>query len=150
MQTQKLETPECCGPSTSRPMPCSRRVWLRSGCAASLVAALPPLGLAQGSRLDKPVRIVVPYTAGGGSDNIARALCTELSRELGQPVVVDNKPGASAMLGAELVARAAPDGYTLLLADMPHTITPSLYKTPYDALKAVARVEDEVALRLRG
>ncbi|MCP4515782.1 MAG: tripartite tricarboxylate transporter substrate binding protein [Delftia sp.] len=97
-------------------------------------AALPGLALAQ-KWPAQPVRIVVPYTAGGGSDNIARALGTELSRELGQPVVVDNKPGASAMLGAELVARAAPDGYTLLLADMPHTITPSLYKTPYDALK---------------
>ena len=97
-------------------------------------AALPGLALAQ-KWPAQPVRIIVPYTAGGGSDNIARALGTELSRELGQPVVVDNKPGASAMLGAELVARAAPDGYTLLLADMPHTITPSLYKTPYDALK---------------
>jgi tripartite-type tricarboxylate transporter receptor subunit TctC len=97
-------------------------------------AALPGLVLAQ-KWPAQPVRIIVPYTAGGGSDNIARALGTELSRELGHPVGVDHKPGAAAMLGAELVARAAPDGYTLLMADMPHTITPSLYKTPYDALK---------------
>ncbi len=114
-------------------------------CSAMLAlasTALPHIAFAQ-KWPAQPIRIIVPYTAGGGSDNIARALGTELSRELGQPVIVDNKPGASAMLGAEMVARAAPDGYTLLLADMPHTITPSLYKTPYDALKdftAVAMV----------
>ena len=83
----------------------------------------------------QPLRIVVPYSAGGSSDLIARALATEMGQELGQSVVVDNKPGASAMLGAELVARAAPDGYTLLLADMPHVINGSLYKTRYDAIK---------------
>ncbi|MDE2413298.1 MAG: tripartite tricarboxylate transporter substrate binding protein [Comamonadaceae bacterium] len=115
-------------------MPIARRRLLHPALLALAAAALPTFALAQ-KWPAQPVRIIVPYSAGGGSDNIARALGTELARELGQPVVVDNKPGASAMLGADLVARAAPDGYTLLLADMPHTITPSLYKTPYDALK---------------
>lgn len=83
----------------------------------------------------QPVRIIVPYSAGGSSDVIARSLATELGKELGQSVIVDNKPGASAMLGAEYVAHAAPDGYTLLLADMPHVINGSLYKTRYDPIK---------------
>ena len=88
----------------------------------------------------QPIRIVVPYSAGGSSDLIARALATELSVQLSQSVIVDNKPGASAMLGAELVSRAAPDGYTLLLADMPHVINGSLYKTRYDAIKGFSAI----------
>ncbi|MET1537258.1 Bug family tripartite tricarboxylate transporter substrate binding protein, partial [Burkholderia sola] len=102
--------------------------------ALGLTLGLTPLSGHAAEFPEKPVRIVVPYTAGGGSDNIARALGTELSRELGQPVVVDNKPGASAMLGAELVARTAPDGYTLLFttssthAISPHLMTRLAYK----------------------
>ena len=117
-----------------RLVPCASHRGVPRRLLILAAAALPGLAPAQ-KWPAQPVRIIVPYTAGGGSDNIARALGTELSRELGQPVVVDNRPGASAMLGAEMVARAAPDGYTLLMADMLHTITPSLYKTPYDALK---------------
>lgn len=114
----------------------SRRALLRTSLRASLLAAAfaaPALALAAWPA--QPLRIVVPYSPGGSSDLIARALATEMGRELGQSVIVDNKPGASAMLGAEFVARAAPDGYTLLLADMPHVINASLYKTRYDPIK---------------
>ena len=113
-----------------------RRTLLRALARTGLLAAAfcaPALALAAWPA--QPVLVVVPYSPGGSSDLIARALAVELGRELGQSVVVDNKPGASAMLGAELVARAAPDGYTLLLADMPHVINASLYKTRYDPIK---------------
>ncbi|MDA1813312.1 tripartite tricarboxylate transporter substrate-binding protein, partial [Bacillus cereus] len=104
---------------------------------AALLAGLSAVGVqAQTAYPNRPVRIIVGFPAGTGPDIVARLLAQKLSEGWGnQGVIVDNKPGAAAMLGAELVARAAPDGYTLLLADMPHTITPSLYKTPYDALK---------------
>lgn len=109
------------------------RRFVLSACLLAAALAAPATALAAWPA--QPLRIVVPYSAGGSSDLIARALATEMGQELGQSVVVDNKPGASAMLGAELVARAAPDGYTLLLADMPHVINGSLYKTRYDAIK---------------
>jgi len=82
---------------------------------------------------EKPVRIVVPYAPGGASDILARALTQELSKGLGQQFIVDNKAGAGGTLGADIVAKAAPDGYTLLLADVAvHTIAPALYpKLPY-------------------
>ena len=84
---------------------------------------------------DKPVRLVVPFPAGGVSDVLARALGRELSAQWKQTVIVDNRPGANTIIGAENVARAAPDGYTLLLAtDSTLSINPSLYKKlPYDA-----------------
>lgn len=85
----------------------------------------------------KPLRMVVPWPAGGITDVIARAVGAHLSEVFGQQVVIDNRPGAGSTLGAALVARAAPDGYTLLMNDLGgHCISPSLYsKLPYDALK---------------
>jgi len=85
----------------------------------------------------KPLRLVVPYAPGGSSDVLARALGPRLGELLGQPIVVDNKPGAGSMLGTDAVAKSAPDGYTLLLADMPHTIVPAVYgaRVAYDPVK---------------
>lgn len=110
-----------------------RRLFVGASFLATTVLLAPVTAFAAWPA--QPIRIVVPYSPGGSSDLIARTLATELSRELAQSVIVDNKPGASAMLGAELVARANPDGYTLLLADMPHVINGSLYKTRYDPVK---------------
>lgn len=76
---------------------------------------------------NRPIKVVVPYSAGGASDAPMRVIAQELSKQLDQQVVVENKPGMGAMVGAELAARAAPDGYTLLLASNPQVISPSLY-----------------------
>ena len=90
----------------------------------------------------KAIRIVVPYPAGGTSDILARSVGQKLSEAWGQPVVVDNKPGANGNVGAEIVAKAAPDGYTLLLADIGSlAISPSVYPTlPFDPAKDFAPV----------
>jgi tripartite-type tricarboxylate transporter receptor subunit TctC len=72
--------------------------------------------------------MIVPYAAGGSSDVLARLLAVPLSKSLGQQIVIDNRAGAGSRLGIELAAKAAPDGYTLLLADMPHTIIPAVQK----------------------
>jgi tripartite-type tricarboxylate transporter receptor subunit TctC len=82
---------------------------------------------------NKPIRIIVGYSAGGGNDIIVRVMANELSKGLGQPVIVDNKPGAQGIIGAELAAKAAPDGYTLLMGPSgPMTINPATYsKLPY-------------------
>jgi tripartite-type tricarboxylate transporter receptor subunit TctC len=77
---------------------------------------------------DRPITMVVPYAAGGSSDILARLLGERLARTLGQPIVVDDRAGAGSRIGTELVAHAAPDGYMLLLADMPHTIVPAIQK----------------------
>lgn len=76
----------------------------------------------------KPVTIVVPFPAGGTTDVLARAVSTKLSSAIGQPVIVDNKPGAGATLGADLVAKAQPDGHTLLMGAVHHTVATHVYK----------------------
>ena len=84
----------------------------------------------------RPVRIVVPYAPGGGSDIIARMIGLKLGEALGQSFVIDNRPGAGSLLATELVAKSAGDGYTLILADVPLTINVSTYTNPgYDAVK---------------
>src|SRR3954464_1226517 len=90
----------------------------------------------------KPVRFVVPYAAGGATDLIARVIGEKLSASLGQPVVVDNRPGAATLLGAQLVAKAEPDGYTRLRATSTTlAINASLYKSlPYDPVKDFAPI----------
>jgi len=91
----------------------------------------------------RPVRVVVPYSAGGLTDVVARALCEVLARQWGQPVVVDNRPGAGGVLGADAVAKAAPDGHTLLLTLTGLVQTPSLYaKVPFDPLRDFAPVSE--------
>ncbi|KQP21978.1 tripartite tricarboxylate transporter substrate binding protein [Pseudorhodoferax sp. Leaf267] len=90
----------------------------------------------------KPVRLVVGFSAGGPTDVVARAFADHAARALGQPFVVDNKPGANTILAAEAVASAPPDGYTLLLGATNHTMIPALYasRVKFDAVKSFAPV----------
>lgn len=84
----------------------------------------------------RPIRIVVPYAAGGSTDQLARSLQVPLSEVLGQPVVIDNKPGAGGTIGADLVAKAAPDGYTLVFGNTgPNAVVGLMRKVPYDLIK---------------
>jgi tripartite-type tricarboxylate transporter receptor subunit TctC len=97
----------------------------------AVLAALtvPGIAGAQGSYPTKPSRIIVPYTAGGGVDTVARLLGEKLREGLGQPTIVDNKPGASGMIGAQAAAKAPPDGYTVLLAAAGEiAVNPHLYQ----------------------
>lgn len=89
----------------------------------------------------KPVRIVVPFAPGGGADSIARFLGMEMGKDLGQPVVVENKPGAGTLIGTNTVAKSAPDGYNLVIATFAHAVNPSLHaKLPHDNNQAFAAV----------
>lgn len=89
----------------------------------------------------KPVRIVVPFSPGGGTDLIARTLGQEMSKDLGQPVIIDNKPGAGTIIGTDAVAKAAPDGYLLVMASFAHAVNPSLQpKLPFNNEKSFAPV----------
>jgi tripartite-type tricarboxylate transporter receptor subunit TctC len=85
----------------------------------------------------KPIRVVVPFAPGGGTDILARVLAPRLSELLGQPIVIDNKPGASSIIGSQIVAQAPADGYTLLMVDSSILVNPGLRSNlPYDTLKA--------------
>jgi tripartite-type tricarboxylate transporter receptor subunit TctC len=89
----------------------------------------------------KPVRIVVPFAPGGGTDVIARYLAAGMTESLKRQVIVDNRAGANAIVGTEIVARAPADGYTLLFVSSPHSVNPSMYaKLPYDTLRDFAPV----------
>jgi tripartite-type tricarboxylate transporter receptor subunit TctC len=90
---------------------------------------------------NRPIRLVVPYPPGGGTDIVGRVLGEKLGASLGQPIVIDNRGGAGGVLGTEIVAKAAPDGYTLLLVPTSHVINPSIYaKLPYDTTKDFAPI----------
>ena len=95
----------------------------------------------------KPIRFVVPFPPSGSADILARLIGDKLAASMGQPFIIDNRPGAGATLGADLVAKSAPDGYTLLYANTNLSINPSLYKTlPYDSARAFAPVVNMVAI----
>ena len=104
--------------------------------ACLLLSALAPAAAAQGYP-DKPIRLVIPFPAGGGADSMARPLAQKLTTQLGQPVVLDHKSGAGGTIAAETAAAASPDGYTLMFATLgTHAINPSLYaKLRYDPVK---------------
>ena len=90
---------------------------------------------------ERPIRFVVPYGAGGPGDTVARVVGTGLSKRLGQPVVIDIRPGASTIVGTEIVARAPGDGYTILTISTTHAVNPALYKKlPYDPVRDFATV----------
>lgn len=107
-----------------------------------LAALFPPVTGAQAQAWPtKPLEIVVPFAAGGGTDILARLVAPGLGSALGQQVIVVNKPGASSIIGTDLVAKSQPDGHTLLLIDSSITVNPSLRKNlPYDALKDLKAV----------
>ncbi len=117
-------------------------------CLSSIVAlSLLALPVAAQNYPTRAVRLVVPSSPGGGTDISARILAPQLSQFLGQQVVVENRPGAGTMIGGEAVARAAPDGYTLLMGISTLAINPAMYKkVPYDALKDLAPISQAVAL----
>lgn len=100
----------------------------------SLAAACAP-ALADTPYPTKPIRLILPFPPGGSTNVLARLVGQKLSESLGQPVIVDNRPGANATLGTDAVAKAAPDGHTLLLTLNAHVITPLLSKAPYDPIK---------------
>jgi tripartite-type tricarboxylate transporter receptor subunit TctC len=119
-----------------------------------LGAALSPMvatgATAQANWPERAIRIIVPFAAGSFTDVAARLLAAELTEQLGQPVVVENRGGAGSTTGTQSVARAEPDGYTLLLSDIALSISPALYpKLPYDPLRDLAfisRIADSPAL----
>ncbi len=106
-------------------------------CAVALALCGPMLALAQAWPAAKPIRMVIPFPPGGATDIIGRTVAQKLSATLGQQVVVDNKPGAGGTIGSDMVAKATPDGYTILMAtSSTHSIGPALNaKMPYDAFK---------------
>ena len=115
----------------------SRRAALRLTCLASALVAVAPLALAQPAYPDRPVRLVVGYSAGGPTDVLARVLGQDMALALGQPVVVDNKPGANGNIATEFVQHAAPDGYTVIMNTISHNVNPLLQpeRVKYDPVK---------------
>ncbi len=107
--------------------------------AAFAITALLAAGLAQHAQAqsypNKPIRILIPFVAGGFSDIVGRIVAQKLSESLGQPVVSDNRPGASGIIGTDIVVKSAPDGYTLLLSSFNHVVNPSLMNPPYDPIR---------------
>ncbi|MDB5876958.1 MAG: hypothetical protein JWQ41_372 [Variovorax sp.] len=115
--------------------------YVAKACLMALGLGAAALAGAQTAWPTRPISLVVPFPAGGTTDVLARALAEKLSQSLGQPVVVESKPGAGATLGADYVAKAKPDGYTLLMGAVHHTIATSVYKKlPYDFQKDLAPI----------
>jgi tripartite-type tricarboxylate transporter receptor subunit TctC len=113
-----------------------RLIALAAALCASAAFAQTKSGDAAGGFPQKPVRIVVPYAPGGGLDILARMTAPALNERWGVPVIVDNRPGASGMVGSQIVARAVPDGYTLAMVSVEFITAPMVYRQfPYDTLK---------------
>jgi tripartite-type tricarboxylate transporter receptor subunit TctC len=120
--------------------------WTRTVTAIALCTMLAATAQAE-TYPSRPIRLIVPYSAGSGADITARQTMAKLSEFLGQNVIIENRPGTSAIIGTDAVAKAAPDGYTLLFGVTQHAINPTLQpKLPYDTLNdfvPVARVTDQ-------
>src|SRR5512139_1084925 len=111
-------------------------------CAAAGIVVLTPRADAQ-EYPARPIHIIVGFAAGGGNDIIARVFGQKLSESLGQPVIVENKPGGGAIVATDYVAKSAPDGYTLLMSASGISINPAVYaKLPYDAVNDFVAVSE--------
>jgi tripartite-type tricarboxylate transporter receptor subunit TctC len=117
----------------------TRRCAAGIALAACVIAALPVQ--AQQTYPNRPIRFILPFATGGGTDIAARLFGQKLGEAVGQQVVIDNRAGAGGIIGTELAARAAPDGYTLMMGGVNHSVIPSLHKKlPYDAVRDFAPV----------
>ncbi|MBX9842821.1 MAG: tripartite tricarboxylate transporter substrate binding protein [Xanthobacteraceae bacterium] len=119
----------------------ARRAWA-AACAALIV----PVGTAAPSKAQsypsKQIELVVPFVAGGTTDTVARFISQRLSDQWGQPVIVSNRPGGGSSIGTNIVAKAAPDGHTLLVTTIAFAINASLQKQPYDAIKDFTAISE--------
>ena len=113
---------------------------IASALAVIAIAFQPDAALAQAAYPVKPIRFILGYAPGGSSDTVARTFGQKLHESLGQPVVVDFRPGGNTVIAAEILTRAAPDGHTLLMVLNTHAIIPLLMKLPYDPIKDFAPV----------
>jgi tripartite-type tricarboxylate transporter receptor subunit TctC len=115
---------------------------MKTGCALLLLglAIALPAASAQTGWPNKPVRVVVPFPPGGNTDILARMLSPRFAEEYGQQFVVDNRGGAGGTVGAEIVARAIPDGYTIIVVASTYASSAALYKLPYDPVKGIAPI----------
>jgi tripartite-type tricarboxylate transporter receptor subunit TctC len=128
--------------TSARSRATARRRLVARLALTTLVTGTLPLGgaLAQDAYPSKPVRVIVPFAPGGGTDFVARVMAPRFAERLGRPFVVENRGGAGAVIGTQLVASAAPDGYTLLINDSAHAIQPVLQKLDYDPIKSFSLI----------
>jgi tripartite-type tricarboxylate transporter receptor subunit TctC len=115
----------------------SRRSWIL-GAAGALLALATTAGAQEYPT--KPVRLIIPFPPGGSNDVVGRLIATKLSERLGKQIVVDNRGGAGGVIGTEVTANAAPDGYTLGMISIAHAVNPWLYKLSYDPIKSFSPV----------
>lgn len=113
---------------------------IRLGTAAIIIAGTPQLAAAQTPYPNRPIKIVVPYSPGTAVDTLVRVISNDLGKELGQAIVVENRVGAAGAIGTAYAAKAAPDGYTLLMAQNTHVITSASRKTPYHPIDDFAPI----------
>lgn len=119
----------------------TRRIWLKQVIGASAVLASHGVSTAQTKYPGKTIRVIVPYAPGGGTDVIGRKLLQNMAAQLGQPIIIDNRPGAGTVIGTDTVARAEPDGYTLLINTNAIAVNASLVKKlPYNTLQDLVPV----------
>src|SRR3954471_6919639 len=117
----------------------ARRRFLQLGATLLAGAALPGIARAQTYPM-RPVRLIVTVASGGAPDIIARLIGQWLSERLGQPVIIDNRPGGAGNIGTEAVVRAPPDGYTLLQVGTSHAVNTTLFKLDFDLIRDIAPV----------
>jgi tripartite-type tricarboxylate transporter receptor subunit TctC len=109
-----------------------------AGLAAALAFAAP--AAAQDDYPNRPIRLIIPFPAGGSNDIVGRAIAQQMGDRLGKQVIIDNRTGAGGVIGTELAAHATPDGYTILVISIAHSVNPWLYKLPYDPIKDFAPI----------
>lgn len=127
-------------------MPNPTRRWLLAAGVTLALTTLLPLAQAQADYPNKPIRLVVPYPPGGGNDDVARLLAARVEKSIGQPIVVENRAGASGMIAGDFVARAAPDGYTIMIDHSGIVINPALFPSvSFDVERDLAPITQAVA-----